>query len=562
MKVLLSSLFLYFLILVVPVIACAQSAAGKTYRDSQGRFVVSFPEGWKVEDLGADGVKFTHGGAYCNVTHMRGGASGADIVSQVLSQISAQWRNFNVVDQGETSMAGHRGSFATGVGTNPEGIPAVFKVSAVGNGSEVIAVLSSTPQAEFAPLKAALVQMERTVAFGGAATGGTAAATSPAIAEKLAALDAACRAGVLTAQECEAKRKALLRDGSAPASGRVPTESAVPAAGRSGDTVKFARISVKDPGINNIEAVAFLIPSGWRAEGGVQWFPDFMIQANLLMKIADPRTGAAIEFLPLQNFTWLTQSFMPMQPGSNYLGNIVWPPIMDLAQFIRSFYVPSTLRQLQNARLIVTEDFPKIAAQVAQLNGAPSARAGRVRYEYQINGQPWEEDVFVTLLYNPTQLGMLWSVTGGYSFRAPKGQLDRLAPVMNTTINTMRLSLEWYAQYQYVQKLFIDRMNQGIRNAGRLSETIARNNEEIRQMFADSYRRSCESQDRISRSYTEYIRGVETYRNPYEDRPIQLPSGYSQVWVNSSGEYILSNQAGFDPNVGSIAEWRRMERSP
>ena len=81
-------------------------------------------------------------------------------------------------------------------------------------------------------------------------------------------------------------------------------------------------------------------------------------------------------------------------------------------------------------------------------------------------------------------------------------------------------------------------------------------------MFADSYRRSCESQDRISRSFTEYIPGVETCRNPYDDRPIQLPSGYSQVWVNSSGEYILSNQAGFNPNVGSTAEWRRMGRSP
>jgi hypothetical protein len=55
---------------------------------------------------------------------------------------------------------------------------------------------------------------------------------------------------------------------------------------------------------------------------------------------------------------------------------------------------------------------------------------------------------------------------------------------------------------------------------------------------------------------------VETYRNPYEDRPIQLPSGYTDVWVNRSGEYILSNQAGFDPNAGSNLEWRRMPKSP
>ncbi len=114
----------------------------------------------------------------------------------------------------------------------------------------------------------------------------------------------------------------------------------------------------------------------------------------------------------------------------------------------------------------------------------------------------------------------------------------------------------------YVRKLFLDRTAQGIRNAGIISEAISRNSAEIRQMFEDSYNRANQSQDRISRAFSEYMRGVETYRNPYEDRPIQLPSGYDGVWVNRSGEYLLSNQSGFNPNAGSTAEWRRMERSP
>ena len=39
------------------------------------------------------------------------------------------------------------------------------------------------------------------------------------------------------------------------------------------DSLKFTRLSVKDPGINNIEAVSFLIPAGWKVEGGIKWFP-------------------------------------------------------------------------------------------------------------------------------------------------------------------------------------------------------------------------------------------------------------------------------------------------
>ncbi len=133
---------------------------------------------------------------------------------------------------------------------------------------------------------------------------------------------------------------------------------------------------------------------------------------------------------------------------------------------------------------------------------------------------------------------------------------------MNTTVNTMRFTPEWFANYNYTQQLFTERMRQGIRDAGALSAHIAQNTAEIRQIFAESYNRSCESQDRMARSFTEYIRGVETYRDPYQDRPVQLPSGYDQVWVSRTGEYILSNQAGFDPNSGSNTEWRRVQRTP
>ena len=131
---------------------------------------------------------------------------------------------------------------------------------------------------------------------------------------------------------------------------------------------------------------------------------------------------------------------------------------------------------------------------------------------------------------------------------------------MNTTINTARPNLEWYAQYQYVQQLFKDRMMQGIQNAGRISDLIHRNSEAVQKMFADSYRRMSESGDRISQSFTEYIRGVETYRDPYGNRSVQLPSGYSDVWVNRSGEYILTNQTGFNPNADSNLEWRRLDK--
>ena len=327
------------------------------------------------------------------------------------------------------------------------------------------------------------------------------------------------------------------------------------------DSLKFTRLSVKDPGINNIEAVSFLVPSGWKVEGGIKWFPDYSILANLLMRISDPKTGAVIEFLPVQNFTWLTQMVVQMQPGTNYLGNILWQPVTDVPRFIQLFYMPQTLRHLQGARVVARDDLPKHAAEVARsFGGHSTVISARIRYEYQLGGRPWEESVHCTLVYTNWQLGTLWSVHSAYSFRAPKGQLDRLTPMMNTTVSSARLSPEWYGGYMYVQKLFQDRMNQSIRNAAAISATITRNSEEIRKMYSESYRQRSESQDRISQSFSEYVRGVETYKNPYEGRPVQLPSGYSDAWVNARGEYLLSNNAGFNPNVGDTTEWRRMDR--
>ena len=130
--------------------------------------------------------------------------------------------------------------------------------------------------------------------------------------------------------------------------------------------LRFRRVSVKDPAINNIEAVSFLAPVGWKVEGGVQWFHDYSILANLLMRVSDPQSGAAIEFLPMQNFTHLDQPVMPMQRGQNYMGSVVWEPVSDVPTFVQTFYVPTVLRHLAGARAAGRERLDKVAQEVTR----------------------------------------------------------------------------------------------------------------------------------------------------------------------------------------------------
>jgi len=335
-----------------------------------------------------------------------------------------------------------------------------------------------------------------------------------------------------------------------------------PGLGAAEETLRFTRLTVRDPGINNIEAISFLIPEGWKAEGGVQWFPDYSRLANLLMTITDPKTGAQIQFLPIQNFTWTDQWAVPIAEGTNYMGNIVHRPVMDVPEFIRLFFTREALPHLAAARQVRSEELPRVAEEVSKAwNGQARVSAARVRYEYERAGKAWEEDVFVTLVASSGSGFTIWSDSTAYSFRAPMGELDRLEPRMATVVSTGRLGADWYSGYMYVQQLFMNRTNQGIRDAAAISATITRNSEEIRRMFHDSYAKQCESQDRINRNFSESIRGVETYQNPFDHRPVALPSGYTDAWVNAQGEYILSAQAGFDPNVGSSADWQKMEQA-
>jgi hypothetical protein len=36
---------------------------------------------------------------------------------------------------------------------------------------------------------------------------------------------------------------------------------------------------------------------------------------------------------------------------------------------------------------------------------------------------------------------------------------------------------------------------------------------------------------------------------------VSLPSGYNYVWAGSNGQYVLSNNAGYNPNVGGTTNW-------
>ena len=98
--------------------------------------------------------------------------------------------------------------------------------------------------------------------------------------------------------------------------------------------------------------------------------------------------------------------------------------------------------------------------------------------------------------------------------------------------------------------------HRSLQRLGDLSRSISDASDSI----MDGYFERSAAYDRMGEKYSEAIRGVDSYVDPTSDFRPELPGGYDHAWTNGLGEYIVSNDHLFDPNLNSTMDWRQMER--
>ena len=79
-------------------------------------------------------------------------------------------------------------------------------------------------------------------------------------------------------------------------------------------------------------------------------------------------------------------------------------------------------------------------------------------------------------------------------------------------------------------------------------------------MIMSSYENRQATMDRMSENFSQAIRGVDEFYNPFEEQGIELPGGYDHAWANSLGEYIVIDDPTFDPNIETNLDWQKMKR--
>ena len=335
------------------------------------------------------------------------------------------------------------------------------------------------------------------------------------------------------------------------------------------DVLRFKTLRVMDrPDMIGGEAMSLLIPATWEGEGSVFWRLHPTMPAGALIRIYNPGGPDAFEAWPAQPYSWGGMLAMTGFPeGSNYLGNEVRPPPANAFEYIERYVLPQ-VRAGVAFRMVARAEMPELAAALRAQSAAggnylpTEITAGRVRVEYELDGQPIEEDFYcaLTKIFLPGGNMVIWNADQLGAMRAAQGQLDDQARILQTMVSSIRLNPQWLNRYQQLVEALTAYQNRQIANAGVLSRIISQTHAEITESRQQAYEQRQATMDRISDSYSQYIRGVDEYRNPDTGTRVELPSGYSHAWRGLNDEYIVTDNPNFNPNVELNGNWTALER--
>ena len=341
-----------------------------------------------------------------------------------------------------------------------------------------------------------------------------------------------------------------------------------------------------------MRALSLLVPSDWQFQGSVRYNTSIGCHADLVQvsfRAASPDNRLAVEMFPGLHWTWADDpsSVRAMQMSAQQAMRFgrkecdIMPPMMP-GDFLRRMVVPKVR---PNARVVAVEPMPDVSQKLQEkareqeniaarvgMRMRIRAEAARARLEYDLNGQAVEEWItavtFAAATVGPSfnmvtgQMGQTQFYNcGGYlifALRAPQGQLPSREKFFNLVLGTVQVDPAWQGRVNQVLVNMQAIDAKGVRDR---SAIIAQNQRDISNIINQTYENRQRSQDASAEQFSQYIRGVETYRNPHTGETVELSNQYGHAWINNANEYILTDSPGFDPNVALKGNWTALERA-
>lgn len=374
----------------------------------------------------------------------------------------------------------------------------------------------------------------------------------------------------LTCAYCRARlvRRVPAQAGAA-ARAPVPT-TRLPAVSAGG--LRLAPYSYYDPQ-SGMEVFNILVPEGWRVNGGIEWVTSRpAAPVNIRLQLANPHGLEAFEAHPSLYFTWSNNPLTAMTkpPGSLHFGFEVRQPLSARDGMHR--YALPRYRAVPGLAVVDEGPAPELLQvarhfQSASQPGAQvSADAVRMRLHYTLNQQPVAEEIscvaeytrlFATGLFGSAET-VIWNLGFMTSFRASRESLEGYADLYRAIFSSISYNPAWTALLQQVIQGLSRNTIQHIQQIGALGRQISQNASQMREENLAGWQQRSAARDQVAEKFSQVIRGVETYHDPNSGQTVELPGGYQQAWSTPLGEFVLSEDPNFNPNIGSNQTWTPM----
>ncbi len=347
-------------------------------------------------------------------------------------------------------------------------------------------------------------------------------------------------------------------------------------------SMRFQKQVVMDKQGFNMEAFRLLVPEQWRFQGGVRWDTrKFPAESFIAYKVDSPDGRSFLEQYPHRICFWSQDQSLQasysrtgaeiLQPmnGVDYLRNVFLPrmrPGISGLKVVESGPLPDLAKRNQEIAAYHLNVFNQISPFTFRYDLGSDAGHLRVRYRHQ--GREVVEELIASITYQtvymPSMYGQVQAVTWiplVKSFQAPAEEMEGKAPLFKVVVDSYQENPAWaVAGTKLAATVTRDQLRQQQAVFDRMQQ-IRRSQSEVSDMIHEGYRRRSAAMDRVFDKYSESIRGVDTYRDPVNDRYVEVPNGMKNAWTNGN-EYVFSDQADFNPNIGSNPSWQQMERRP
>ncbi len=323
-----------------------------------------------------------------------------------------------------------------------------------------------------------------------------------------------------------------------------------------------------------------LIPKGWSVEGGyysldVRRFFKIMPSQRIMLNAPD---GTGVLIGPSLNCTDWRPSALARQYGATRAqngqhseGRIVLR-IPDSFDEWKQFYQQEVLDRadwISNGRITKIYEIPEISMSVDQMMqpvwesvrqynqmnqayGTPVQQSGGclglgINVEFTKDGQAFEGIQVYSLAFTSTDTEMGrqvdWMLLSDIVVFAPKGKLQSQLKNLVAIAASLRMTPEFQ---QSINQTLHNMTQDDIRTANKISQINRQTNDYIRRTNQQSWENRQQANDRSHQNYINSIREVEVYsQGGYE---YELPSHYDYVYGDSTGNFIMTNDAFYQPN--------------